>query len=191
MRKVVAGTLAAIALAWAQGAGAADAEKERKEAADATKAEVRQEGKEAQQSMERGADRAQAEAQARTGDPKADKKHPLFEGKNNFDVKGKVQHASNDKITIQRDDLPEVTLHVSPNTKVEVDGKHSSAQQLKQGQDVRASFNLRGDKPEAVEIKADQLKADDRKEMAEQKRDAQKEMGETQREAQKEMQKSK
>jgi hypothetical protein len=115
----------------------------------------------------------------------------VFEGKNNFDVKGKVQHASQDKITIQRDDLPPVTLHVSPSTKVEVDGKKAAAGQLKQGQDVRASFNLRGEKPEAVEIKADKLKADDQKEMSEQKAKSQKEMSETQREAQEHQQKSK
>ena len=95
---------------------------------------------------------------------------------------------SADKITIQRDDLPAVTLHVSPSTKVEVDGKKAAAGQLKQGQDVRASFNLRGEKPEAVEIKADAMKADDRKEMGEQKAKAQKEMGETQREAQQQQQ---
>jgi hypothetical protein len=184
MRKVVAGTLAAIAFAWAQGAGAADAEKERKEAADATKQQVQQEGREAKGSMEHAA----GQAQARTGEQP---KHPVFEGKNNFDVNGKVQHASADKITIQRDDLPAVTLHVSPSTKVEVDGKKAAAGQLKQGQDVRASFNLRGEKPEAVEIKADALKADDRKEMDEQKAKAQKEMSETQREAQQQQQKSK
>jgi hypothetical protein len=168
MRKVVAGTLAAVAFAWAQGAGAADAAKERQEAADATKEQVQQQGREAQSSMERGAEKAQARAGAQD-----EKEHPLFEGKNNFDVEGKVQSASQDKITIQRDDLPAVTLHVSPSTKVEVDGKDASAGQLKQGQDVRASFNLRGDKPEAVEINADAPEKGDQKEMGGTQRDAQ------------------
>jgi hypothetical protein len=186
MRKVVAAALVAVAMAWtpARGASASDAAKERKEAAEATQEQVRQEAREAQQSAKQSADQARAGTQARTSEAKDEKKHPLFEGKNNFDVEGKVQHASQDKITIQRDDLPEVTLHVSPSTKVEVDGKHAAAGQLRQGQDVRASFNLRGDKPEAVEIKADQPKGDDRKEMTEQQREAQKEMGETKREAQ-------
>jgi hypothetical protein len=159
MRKVVAGALVAIAFAWAQGVGAADAPK--------------------------------AQTDTSTKKSAEQPKHPVFEGKNNFDVKGKVQHASQDKITIQRDDLPPVTLHVSPSTKVEVDGKKAAAGQLKQGQDVRASFNLRGEKPEAVEIKADKLKADDQKEMSEQKAKSQKEMSETQREAQEHQQKSK
>jgi hypothetical protein len=164
MCKVVAGALVAVAFAWAQAVGAADAPK---------------------------AQSGQPSHTGTSGHSAEQPKHPLFEGKNNFDVKGKVQHASADKITIQRDDLPPVTLHVSPSTKVEVDGKKAAAGQLKQGQDVRASFNLRGEKPEAVEIKADALKADDRKEMSEQKAKAQKEMGETQREAQQQQQKSK
>jgi hypothetical protein len=164
MRKVVAGALVAIALAWAQGVSAADAPKAQPD------------------------QRSHADADRKAGEQP---KHPLFEGKNNFDVKGKVQHASGDKITIQRDDLPAVTLHVSPSTKIEVDGKKTAAGELKQGQDVRASFNLRGDKPEAVEIKADKLKSGDQKEMTEQKREAQKEMGETKREAQEQQQKSK
>jgi hypothetical protein len=183
MRKVVAGALAAAALSWAGGASAADAAKERQEAADATKQEARGEAKEAQQSMERAADRTAAgaqDAQARA----EDKKHPLFEGQDNFDVDGKVQEASKDKITIQREGLPAATLHVSKDTKIELDGQKASTQQLQRGQDVKASFNLRGDRVEAVEIKADKPAKDDRKEMTEQQRETQKEMGERSREAQ-------
>jgi hypothetical protein len=169
MRKVVAGALAAAALSWAYGARA-DAAKERREAADATKSEARQAGKDARQSADRATDPMRSDAQAgRTSSD--EKKHPLFEGKNNFDVKGKVSQVSQDSITIQRDELPPATLHVSQNTKVEMDGKQVSTHQLQRGQDVKASFNLRGDKAEAVEIKADKPKADDRKEMGEQSRE--------------------
>jgi hypothetical protein len=192
MRKVVAGALAAAALAWAGGASAADAEKERKEAADATKQEARQEAKQAQQSMENAADRTAAGAKDTARDAQAGasakvdeaKKHPLFEGKNNFDVDGKVQQVSGDKITIQREGLPAATLHVSSSTKIEMDGKKVSTQQLQRGQDVKASFNLQGDKPEAVEIKADKPKSDDRKEMTEQQRETQKDLSERQQKAQ-------
>jgi hypothetical protein len=83
-----------------------------------------------------------------------EKKHPLFDGKHNFDVDGKVQSASKDSITISREDLPPATLHVATGTKVELDGKAVSAEQLKPGEDVKASFNLNKDKAEAVEIKA-------------------------------------
>jgi hypothetical protein len=187
MRKVVAGALAAAALSWAGGASAADAAKERQEAADATKQEARGEAKEAQQSMERAADRTAAGAQDAARDAQAraeDKKHPLFEGQDNFDVDGKVQEASKDKITIQREGLPAATLHVSKDTKIELGGQKASTQQLQRGQDVKASFNLRGDRAEAVEIKADKPAKDDRKEMTEQQRETQKEMGERSREAQ-------
>ena len=176
MRTVMAGAVAAALLSWSQGAHAADAKQERREAAEATKAEARQEGREARDSMNRAADRTRAEAQqgadrtrsdAQAGRTSDDKKHPLFEGKKNFDVDGKVAEVSANSITIQRNELPSAKLHVSPNTKIEVDGKRTSVDQLKRGQDVKASFNLHGDKAEAVEIKADKLEKGDRKEMGE------------------------
>jgi hypothetical protein len=187
----MAGAVAAALLAWGQGAHAADAKQERREAAEATKAEARQEGREARDSMNRAADRTRAEAQqgadrtgAQAGRMSDDKKHPLFEGKNNFDIDGKVAKVSANSITIQRNELPEATLHVSKNTKVEVDGKQVSTQQLQRGQDVKASFNLHGDKAEAVEIKADKLAKDDRKEMGEQRRETQEQLQERQQKAQ-------
>jgi hypothetical protein len=187
MRKVLAGALAAVALSWAQGVPAADAAKERREAADATKAQAKEKTKEAQGSMQRGAgsmkDSMHGTASGAQG-AQAEKKHPVFEGKKNFDVDGKVAEVSPTTITIQRNELPSAKLHVSKDTKVEVDGKKSSVQELKRGQDVKASFNLQGDKVEAVEIKADKLKKDDRKEMSEQRRDTQKEMNERARDAQ-------
>jgi hypothetical protein len=195
MRKVLAGTLAAVALSWASAVPAADdAAKERREAADATKEQVKQEGREArseakeagreaERAMEQGTGSARGDASART--PGAEeKKHPLFEGKNNFDVDGKVAEVSATSITIQRNELPAAKLHVSKNTKVEVDGQKASVEQLKRGQDVKASFNLQGDKAEAVEIKADKLERDAGKEMREQGQETRKEMNERAREAQ-------
>jgi hypothetical protein len=197
MRKVMAGALAAVALSWASAAQAADdAAKERREAADATKEQVKREGREAKteareqsqhakESAGQAADRTRAEgSQARAGGAGAEKKHPLFEGKNNFDVSGKVAEVSASSITIQRNDLPSAKLHVSTNTKVEVDGQKASVQQLKRGQDVKASFNLQGDKAEAVEIKADKLAKGDQKELREQGQETRKEMNERARDAQ-------
>lgn len=172
MRKLImAGVLAAVALV-APNAGADDAAKERREAADATKAEVKQdarearsevkqEGREARQEMKEAGREMKHEGQhAREGmhrdaTARGEKKHPMFEGKNNFDMKGKVLKVSANSITIARDDLPAATLVVSPNTKIELDGERASIKQLLPGQDVKASFNLQGQRAEAVEIKAE------------------------------------
>jgi hypothetical protein len=200
MRKVLAVAAAAVALSWASAVPAADdAAKERSEAADATKEQMKQEARDAEKAIKGEAERTRGDVaapDARTetgGQPGkeqgsqaqagAEKKHPLFEGKNNFDVDGKVAEVSANKITIQRNELPSATLHVSKDTKVEVDGKKSSMQELKRGQDVKASFNLHGDKAEAVEIKADKLEKDAQKEMQKQGQETQKEMNERARES--------
>ncbi len=173
MRKLgMAGVMAAAAL-FAQTARADDAAKERKEAADATRTEMQQEGREAKGEMQQPATEGQRELQkqetkaqhemaeqkdeARTAAAKGEKKHPLFEGKNNFDVEGKIQKVSPKSITVARDDMPAATLMISKDTKIELDGENASMKQLRQGQDVKASFNLKGEKPEAVEIKAEKL----------------------------------
>jgi hypothetical protein len=157
----MAGVMAVAAL-FAQAAVADDAAKERREAADATSAEMKQEAREAQSEMKQEARETQREmqersAEARTAAAEGEKKHPLFEGKNNFDVEGKIQKMSKNSITLQREDLPAATLVVSKDTKIELDGERASMKQLKQGQDVKASFNLKGEKPEAIEIKAEKL----------------------------------
>jgi hypothetical protein len=173
MRKLgMAGVMAAAAL-FAQAARADDAAKERREAADATSAEMKQEGREMKAEAQQQGTEAQREMQeqqretqremaerrgeARTAAAQGEKKHPLFEGKNNFNVEGKIQKVSKNSITLQREDLPAATLSVSKDTKIELDGEQASMKQLKQGQDVKASFNLKGEKPEAVEINAEKL----------------------------------
>jgi hypothetical protein len=186
MRKVLAGALAAVALSWAQGVPAADAAKERREAADATKAEAKQKARDAKSSAQ-STDPMHGTAHpgGTTGaGAQAEKKHPVFEGKKNFDVDGKVAEVSPTTITIQRNELPSAKLHVSKDTKVEVDGKKASVQELKRGQDVKASFNLQGDQVQAVEIKAQKLERGDRKEMTEQSRENQREQAKDQQKAQ-------
>lgn len=93
-----------------------------------------------------------------------EKKHPLFEGKQNFDIEGRIQAASKSSITVRRDELPAAKLNVDRNTKIELDGEHVSAAQLKPGQEVKASFNLQNDKPMAVEIKAQKTDAQENRE---------------------------
>jgi Cu/Ag efflux protein CusF len=184
MRKLwMVGVLAAALFATT--ARAEDAAKERREAADATSDQMRQEGREAkanaqeagrdakagaqrtgneaqremaEQQRETNKDMAERQHDAQQASAKGDKKHPLFEGKNNFDVDGKIQKVSPKSITVAREGLPAATLNISKDTKIELDGEQASMKQLKQGQDVKASFNLKGDKPEAVEVKAEKMK---------------------------------
>ena len=191
MRKVVAGAMAVAALAWAGGARADHHTKAAQEKAEAQekgremKSEAKQEGREIRSEVKQEGREMRSEAQG-VGRRGAEPKHPLFDGKENFDLDGKVQEASKDRITIQRDELPAATLKVVPGTKIEVDGQVSSANQLKRGQDVKASFNLRGGLAEAVEIKADKLEGEDRKEMGEQRRENQQDAAERAREQQQE-----
>jgi vacuolar-type H+-ATPase subunit H len=81
-------------------------------------------------------------------------KHPVFT-KDNWDIEGTVQSATKNSITVRREDLPAAKLNIDKNTKIELEGERVMATQLKPGQEVKASFNLRNDKPIAVEIKAD------------------------------------
>ena len=93
-----------------------------------------------------------------TGMMRGEKKHPMFEGKNNYEVKGKIQSVTASSITVRRDEMPPAKLRVDRNTKIELDGERASASQLKEGQEVKASFNLSDDKPMAVEIDAEKMK---------------------------------
>jgi hypothetical protein len=169
MRKLGIVALAAAAL-FAQGVRAEDAKDKMNKAGQETSGAARMEGQRAREAADRAVNgrgpaseqKAEEAKSPMNGDAhdrtaqnaKAEKKHPLFDGKHNFDVDGKVQHASKDSLTISREDLPPATLSVSHGTKVELDGNQVSADQLKPGEDVKASFNLNKDKAEAVEIKA-------------------------------------
>jgi hypothetical protein len=166
-RLVLTGVLAAAAL-FAQGARAADdaakerqeAQKEAREAAQATQEQAKEEARETRDQMrDMGTGSGSAEAgQRQARSDREEKKHPMFDGKDNFSVEGKIQKVSKNSITLQREELPPATLSISQHTKVQLDGEQASAQQLKQGQDVKASFNLRGDKAEAVEISAEKMR---------------------------------
>jgi hypothetical protein len=174
MRKLAFATALAAAALFAQGVRAEDAGDKTKRAGAEATGEVRKTGQRTREAGDRavngrgsaGSTEQQKAEEAKSpmnGDAhnrtaqntRTEKKHPLFEGKNNFDVDGKIQSVSANSITIHRDDLPPATLMVSKNTKIELDGDQVSAKMLKQGQDVKASFNLNKDKAEAVEIKAE------------------------------------
>jgi uncharacterized protein with LGFP repeats len=182
MRKLaIVGALAA--LAWAQGVRAEDPEKAKAEAQEKVqkaeakageetreaKAEAQEKTAEANKEMQE--EKAEAakkveEAGTATGERTTgatgmmgdEKKHPMFEGKNNYEVKGKIQSVTASSITVRRDEMPPAKLRVDGNTKIELDGERASATQLKEGQEVKASFNLSDDKPMAVEIDAEKMK---------------------------------
>ncbi|WP_242360828.1 MULTISPECIES: DUF5666 domain-containing protein [Anaeromyxobacter] len=187
MRKIaIVGALAA--LAWAQGVRAEDpakAEAEAQEKVQKAEAKAHEKTAEAQADAQKKTAEAQkdvrkekAEAQEKVQDARRDemrqgtaagtgtgsmaardeRKHPMFEGKDNYEVKGKIEAVTASSITVRRDELPAAKLSVDHNTKIELDGQHVAASQLKQGQDVKASFNLKDDKPLAVEIKAEKMK---------------------------------
>jgi hypothetical protein len=74
--------------------------------------------------------------------------------KDDFDLKGKVGRVSAKSVTIERDKSTPATLMIDQATKIEVDGKPARATDLKPGDDVKASFNLSGERPIAVDLKA-------------------------------------
>lgn len=79
----------------------------------------------------------------------------LWKEKDAFSLEGTVKAKDNDDITLARKDaLPEVKLDVHDQTKVTLDGKAVKASELPEGATVRAKFQLKGDDPIALELKA-------------------------------------
>jgi hypothetical protein len=114
-------------------------------------------GQQAREDARTSASRAQTDQQgqqgpqtAQTGEQARDRME-----KDSFDIDGKVAKVSKNSVTLNRENLPSAMLHIDGTTKIEVDGNQGRLSQLKPGQDVKASFNLKGDKAHAIEIKAD------------------------------------
>jgi hypothetical protein len=103
---------------------------------------------------------SQGQATGQTGKQEAVQEFRAEEGlftSPNFDIEGRISSVSGDKITISREDdqLPPAELSLASNTKIELDGDAASAQQLREGQEVRAKFNLQEDRPIALEVSAE------------------------------------
>ncbi|MCP3104785.1 hypothetical protein LZ198_38565 [Myxococcus sp. K15C18031901] len=77
-----------------------------------------------------------------------------YQKRHALDIQGKVTKADKDKVTIARTDLPDAKLDVKAQTAVTLDGKKIRADQIPEGSAVRAKFQLDGDDPIAVELKA-------------------------------------
>ncbi len=147
--RTLAMLVGAAALSWAHVAIAQEAQQQKEE----MKGQQQQGSQETMQPSQ-GMQEQGAKAEHKMGREARAEKRSLFEGKSNFDLEGKISKVGRDTITLSREDLPAATLKVSKETKIEVDGNTASIKELKQGQDVKASFNLQGEKPLAVEIKA-------------------------------------
>jgi hypothetical protein len=87
----------------------------------------------------------------------------LFQGNvKTWDVKGTVSSVdmANHEITIKRDKekLPDAQLSLVDSTKITMNGKQATLQDIQQGAEVRAEFQLAEDKPVAVKLDAKPMK---------------------------------
>ena len=80
----------------------------------------------------------------------------LFSSPERYQVSGRITAVDDARgeITIQRQNLPPALLRIEESTKVQVDGRPGAFSDLKPGCDVRASFNLSGRRPIALEVNA-------------------------------------
>lgn len=85
----------------------------------------------------------------------------VFKDKSNFKVEGTIASvdATNGNMTLQRKDMPPAELKLAPDTKIQVNGKSASIQDLQPGAEVRAEFNLAENQPIAVSVDAKESKA--------------------------------
>ena len=80
----------------------------------------------------------------------------IFQSRESFDLKGTVAsvNSSQNKITVNRPNLPPAELTTSNMTKVQVDGRQASLSELQPGTEIRAKFNLAENQAVATEVKA-------------------------------------
>lgn len=80
----------------------------------------------------------------------------IFQSRESFDIKGTVASVdpNQNKITVNRPNLPPAELTTSNQTKVQVDGRQASLNELQPGTEIRAKFNLAQDQAVATEVKA-------------------------------------
>jgi hypothetical protein len=71
-----------------------------------------------------------------------------------FQLNGTIEKASKGKISIARQGLPPAELDIRDQTMVRIDGKTAKPDELKEGAQVRARFQLAGSDPVAVRIEA-------------------------------------
>lgn len=80
----------------------------------------------------------------------------IFQSRESFNLEGTVASVdqNQNKITVNRPNLPPAELTTSNQTKVEIDGRQASLSQIRPGTEIRAKFNLAQDQAVATEVKA-------------------------------------
>ncbi|AKF84102.1 hypothetical protein SAMN05443572_112269 [Myxococcus fulvus] len=78
----------------------------------------------------------------------------LFNKKHSLSLKGTLKKADDDSVNLTRKDLPDAELDVKAQTVVMLDGKKARVEEIPEGSEVRASFQLDGDNAVAVELRA-------------------------------------
>ncbi|MCY1000287.1 hypothetical protein OWM54_24405 [Myxococcus sp. MISCRS1] len=78
----------------------------------------------------------------------------LFKKEHSLSLKGTLKKADDDSVNLTRKDLPDAELDVKAQTVVMLDGKKVRADQIPEGSEVRARFQLDGDNAVAVELRA-------------------------------------
>jgi hypothetical protein len=150
----VMAALLLVAAARAEAQVGSSTSEEARETGSAAAQEAQQAGEEAGQRTQEYGEQAGEQMEQATGSAaQAAEQERMREGA--FDIEGKVSKVSKSSLTLSREGAASATLHVDKTTKIEVDGSEARLTQLKPGQDVKASFNLKGDKPTAIEIKAE------------------------------------
>lgn len=69
-------------------------------------------------------------------------------------VSGTIAQVSTDEVRVDSANQPGLRLKVNPSTKITLNGKDASANQLQEGSQVRASYSVVGDQPTALTIEA-------------------------------------
>lgn len=85
----------------------------------------------------------------------------VFQKAKNFKVEGTITSVdpTSGTMTLQRENLPPAELKIASDTKIEMDGKTASIQDLQPGSEVRAEFNLTENQPIAVSVDAKESKS--------------------------------
>ncbi len=92
-------------------------------------------------------------AQARRG-AKPRSTREIFASGDNYKLDGSVAAVRHGTITVRRKGLPPADLQVARETKIELGGRPAHLGQIRPGDEVRATFNVAGDRLIAVAVDA-------------------------------------
>ncbi len=78
----------------------------------------------------------------------------IFASGDNYKIDGNVAAVRHGTITVRRKGLPNADLQVARETKIELGGRPAHLGQIRPGDEVRATFNVAGDRLVAVAVVA-------------------------------------